>query len=176
MKVKVHKVCICILKLGEEKSAPLENNYIPDDLAIFSESNCMKHYKILYIFLLCVIFSATSHAQHKIIWEMPAGDTAQQRVLFNQLNNVLNEAPDTKIEVVFHSAAVFALLKDTGYFKPQITALYKKGVSFAVCNNSLKKRNISPDRVIPGVIIVPVAILELVQKQEEGWAYIKAGN
>lgn len=106
---------------------------------------------------------------------MPSGDTAQQRVLFNQLNNVLAEAPDTKIEVVFHGFAVYALLTDTGYFKPQIAALFKKGIAFAVCNNSLKKRNINPDRVIPEAKIVPVAVLEIVQKQEAGWAYIKAG-
>ena len=107
---------------------------------------------------------------------MAAGDTAQQRVLFNQLNNVLTESPDTKIEVVFHGFAVYALLKDTGFFKPQITSFYKKGVVFAVCNNSLKKRKIDPARVITEAIIVPVAILEIVKKQVEGWAYIKAGN
>lgn len=106
---------------------------------------------------------------------MASGDTAQQRVLFNQVNNVLTEAPDTKIEVVFHSHAVYAMLKDTSYFKTQINTLYKQGVVFAVCNNSLKKRNIDKARVIPEAIIVPVAVLEIVQKQEEGRAYIKAG-
>ena len=136
----------------------------------------MKYYPQIFLFLFLLFFSVTAHAQHKIIWEMPSGDTAQQRVIFNQMNNVLAEAPDAKIEVVFHSAAVYALLKDTGYFKPQIAALYKKGVVFALCNNSLKKRNIAHDRVIPEAFIVPVAILELVKKQEEGWAYIKAGN
>jgi uncharacterized protein len=135
----------------------------------------MKYYQRTFLFLFLLLFSIRSGAQHKIIWEMPAGDTAQQRVLFNQVNNVLTEAPDTKIELVFHGASVYALLKDTGYFKPQIAALYKKGVVFAVCNNSLKKRNIDKARVIPEAIIVPVAILEIVQKQEAGWAYIKAG-
>ena len=135
----------------------------------------MKYCHQLSVFLFLLFFSTTAHAQHKIIWEMPAGDTAQQRVLFNQLNNVLTEAPDTKIEVVFHGLAVYAMLTDTGYFKPQIASFYKKGVVFAVCNNSLKKRKIDPARVIAEAIIVPVAILEIVKKQEAGWAYIKAG-
>jgi intracellular sulfur oxidation DsrE/DsrF family protein len=115
-------------------------------------------------------------AQHKIVWEMASGDTAQQRILFRQVSNVLKEAPDTKIEIVFHGASVFGLLKDTGYFKEQIISFYKKGVVMAVCNNSLKNRNINPDRVISEAIIVPVAILELVKKQEDGWIYIKAGS
>lgn len=135
----------------------------------------MKYYLPSFLFVFLLFFSAATQAQHKIIWEMPTGDTAQQRVLFNQLNNVLAEAPDTKIEVVFHGFAVYALLKDTGYFKPQIAALHKKGIVFAVCNNSLKKRNINQALVIPEAIIVPVAILEIVKKQEAGWSYIKAG-
>lgn len=146
-----------------------------DRLVNFSKNFSMKYYQRSFLFLLLFFFSVTTHAQHKIIWEMASGDTAQQRVLFNQLNNVLTESPDTKIEVVFHSHAVYAMLKDTGYFKPQITALFKKGVVFAVCNNSLKKRNVDPARVIPETIIVPVAILEIVKKQEEGRSYIKAG-
>ena len=77
--------------------------------------------------------------------------------------------------MVFHSFAVFAMLKDTGYYKMQIMDLSKKGVSFAVCNNSLKARNIDANRVIPEAIIVPVAILEIVKKQKKGWSYIKAG-
>lgn len=135
----------------------------------------MKNYQLLILFIFLFSFPVTTQAQHKIIWEMSSGDTAQQRVLFNQVNNVLAEEPDTKIEVVFHSHSVYAMLKDTGYFKMQINALYKQGVVFAVCNNSLKRRNIDKSRVIPEAIIVPVAILEIVQKQEEGRAYIKAG-
>jgi len=126
--------------------------------------------------LFLLFLSISVPAQHKIIWDIDSGDTARQRVLFNQLNNVLAEAPDTKIEVVFHGFAVLAMVKDTGYFKPQITSLYKKGVVFTACNNSLKKRKIDPARVIPEAIIVPVAILEIVKKQEQGWAYIKAGD
>jgi len=135
----------------------------------------MVYYIRLYLFVLLLQFAGPVQAQHKIIWEMPTGDTAQQRVLFNQLHNVLAEAPDTKIEVMFHGNSVYALLRDTGYFKPAVTALFARGVIFAVCNNSLKKRNIDPGRVIPQAMIVPVAIIEIVKKQEEGWSYIKAG-
>jgi intracellular sulfur oxidation DsrE/DsrF family protein len=136
----------------------------------------MKYYFSLLLSFLLLCFSFGANAQHKIIWEIASSDTAQQRILYNQVNNVLNEAPDTKIELVFHGTSVFAMLKDTGYHKALFMPLYKKGVILAVCNNSLKKRNIAADRVIPEAIIVPVAILEIVKKQEAGWSYIKSGN
>lgn len=135
----------------------------------------MKGNRPLIYILLFLFISLTSHAQQKIIWEIASADTLQQQVLYRQINNVLKAAPATKIEVVFHSFAVFAMLKDTGYYKMQIMDLSKKGVSFAVCNNSLKARNIDANRVIPEAIIVPVAILEIVKKQKKGWSYIKAG-
>ncbi len=128
-----------------------------------------------FLFCLCLFIAVFSiNAQHKIVWEMPSGDTTQQRTLFRQIGNVLAAAPDTKIEIVFHGNAVYGLLKDTGYFKEQIINFHKKGVVMAVCNNALKMRNINTNRVIPEAVIVPVAILELVKKQEEGWSYIKA--
>lgn len=136
----------------------------------------MKYYQHLFIFSLALLFSATTVAQHKIIWDMNSGDTTQQGALYKQINNVLAAAPDTKIEVVFHGNAVYAMLKDTGYHKDQIMGLSKRGVVFAACNNSLKARNIDTNRVIQQAIIVPVSILELAKKQEEGWSYIKAGG
>jgi uncharacterized protein len=133
----------------------------------------MQPLKFLFVTFL-LLSSSLIKAQSKIVWEMASGDTAQQRILFRQVANVLAAAPETKIEIVFHGNAVFGLLKDTGYFKEQIIGFHKKGVTMAVCNNALKNRNIKTDRVIPEAVIVPVAILELVKKQEEGWSYIKA--
>lgn len=135
----------------------------------------MKYFKKLLFCFFLFGFSCTIHAQHKIIWDFTNADTAVQRGLYKQLNNVLTAAPDTKVEVVFHGNAIYALLKDTGYHKELIKALFKKGVVFVACNNSLKGRNIETNRVIEEAIIVPVAILEIATKQEAGWVYIKAG-
>jgi intracellular sulfur oxidation DsrE/DsrF family protein len=135
----------------------------------------MQGLKFLFVSVL-LISSSFLKAQHKIVWEMASGDTARQRILFKQVSNVLASSPDTKIEIVFHGNSVYGLLKDTGYFKEQIIGFHTRGVVMAVCNNSLKSRHLSTDIVIPEAEIVPVAILELVKKQEQGWTYIKAGD
>jgi len=44
-----------------------------------------------------------------------------------------------------------------------------------VCENTLKQRKIDKSEILPEASFVPVGIAELVLKQEEGWAYIKAG-
>jgi intracellular sulfur oxidation DsrE/DsrF family protein len=136
----------------------------------------MKSLTFTLAFLFVSFFSIHTSAQLKAVWELPTGDTAVQAGVYRQVNNVLNAAPDTKIELVFHGNAVYALLNDTGYYKQEILKLHQRGVLLAVCNNSLKKRNIDPQRVIRQAFVVPSAFVELIRKQQEGWSYIKGGD
>ena len=51
--------------------------------------------------------------------------------------------------------------------------LNSKGVKFVACNNALISYDMKKDDLIHFVDIVPVGILELINKQSEGYAYIK---
>ncbi|GAB4052837.1 DsrE family protein [Spirosoma litoris] len=48
-------------------------------------------------------------------------------------------------------------------------------VRMVVCENSLRSSQLTLADMLPFVETVPVAIIELILKQEQGWAYIKAG-
>ncbi len=133
-----------------------------------------------YFFLLCSMFiSVIVSAQqkpHKIIYDISSADTAAQSTIFRQFNNMLNVAPDTKIEVVYHGKAIKGVVRDSTFFSEQVKLALQRGVIFSACNNSLKRVKVDPSRVLPGVQVVPVAILELSGKQQDGWSYIKAGD
>lgn len=111
----------------------------------------------------------------KIVWEVGAKDTAVHSAIFRQINNVLTVAPETKIEVVFHGNAVFVLTNDSSLHASKVQKEQARGVMFAVCNNSMKRLKVDSSRIMKGVTIVPVAMLELAKKQAEGWSYLKAG-
>jgi intracellular sulfur oxidation DsrE/DsrF family protein len=133
-----------------------------------------------YFFLASLLFFSVivcgQQKPHKIIYDINAADTAAQSTIFRQFNNILTVAPDAQIEVVYHGQAITGLVKDKSYFAEKIKMAQQKGVIFAACNNSLKRVKIDPSMVLPGVIVVPVAILELSAKQQDGWSYIKAGE
>lgn len=135
---------------------------------------------ILFLLSVSLLLSTNIIAQkkqHKIIFDISSSDTADHSTVFRQVNNVLKQAPDTKIEVVFHGKAVNTLVKEKTSFKDKIDELInKKNVVIAACNNSLIRLNISKNELLSSVIVVPVAMLELMDKQEKGWSYIKAGN
>lgn len=136
-----------------------------------------------YIFFLLAsvfVFNADINAQKnqpKIVFDISAADTAGHSTVIRQINNVLKAAPQTKIEAVFHGEAVYALVKDKTTVHDKIDDLVNnKHVVITACNNSLLRFNISKDELIPSVTVVPVAILELSDKQQKGWSYIKAGH
>ncbi len=144
------------------------------------------HYKsspMKYLFVLLTalaLFNTNSIAQkkqHKIVFDMAGTDTADHNNIIRQVNNVLKNSPQTKIEVVFHGKSVYALVKDKTTVKEKIDDLVNnKHVVIAACNSSMQRLNILQSELIPSAIVVPVAMLELMDKQEKGWSYIKAGH
>ena len=132
--------------------------------------------KLLFVIgLFAFQASMAQDAPVKIVWEIGAKDTAVHSAIFRQINNVLTEAPDTKIEVVFHGNAIFVLTKDSSLHISKIQKEQARGVTFAICNNSMKRLKLEASRLLPGLKIVPVAMLEIARKQAAGWSYLKAG-
>ena len=133
-----------------------------------------------FFFLITAITILNTNAdaqkkKHKIVFDISTTDTAAYSLLIRQVNNVLNVAPSSKIEVVFYGKAVYALVKDKTTVKEKIDDLVNnKHVVIAACNNSLIRFNLTKDDLISSATVVPVAILELTDKQEKGWSYIKA--
>lgn len=58
-------------------------------------------------------------------------------------------------------------------FSGRLQALSERTAVFAACNNALKKFRIDREALLPFVTVVPAGVAELVEKQEEGFAYIK---
>ena len=63
--------------------------------------------------------------QHRIVFDMAGSDTADHSAIIRQVNNVLKNSPQTKIEVVFHGKSVYALIKDKTTVKDKIDDLVK---------------------------------------------------
>jgi len=135
----------------------------------------MKYFIFASLLFISVIVCGQQKPQ-KIIYDISSADTAAQSTIFRQFNNILKAAPETKIEVVYHGKAIMGVVTDSSFFPEQVKLALQKGVIISACNNSLKRVKVDPSRVLPGVQVVPVAILELSAKQQEGWSYIKAGE
>lgn len=134
------------------------------------------------IFTICLsvfLFTTNTQAQnktaHKIIFQLVTGDSTSHKVLMKQFGNILSVAPDTKIEVVCHGPGIEMMMQDKSIVINKIKEFKDKGVVFNVCEFSLKERKVDKAKLIEQSTYVPAGILEIVEKQEQGWSYIKAG-
>lgn len=136
----------------------------------------MKYIFILFCFVLNSFASDAQVLKHRVVWDLSSADTTVQGSVFRQINNARTEIPDLDIEVVFHGQAVFAVMKDSTQFASRIKIAKEKGVTLAVCNNSLRRLKIDPSQVSSLATIVPSAVAELIKKQTDGWSYLKASH
>ena len=135
--------------------------------------------KILALLVASLLYFPVSaqNKQQKIVFDFVKADTNDFRIMVSQINNVLKEAPYTTIEVVCSGQGLFMLVSDKTNVSKEMEEIQKVfNVSFAACANSMRRMNVDKSRIVPFAKIVPVAILELSYRQQDGWSYIKAGN
>ena len=112
---------------------------------------------------------------HKIVFQLSSDDTLVHKGLMRQLNNVLSAAPDSKIVVICHGPGINMLMLENTLVLDKIRLLKTKEVTFTACENTLREKNISKDKIITEAGFVPSALIQIVSLQEEGWSYIKSG-
>ncbi|RDV80716.1 DsrE family protein [Ammonifex thiophilus] len=91
-------------------------------------------------------------------------------VAITNVKNFLADTEGKKVAVTIVANAEAVTAQD---IFPQLEELAHKGVEIAFCNNALRAFAV-PKETLPSFIkIVPAGITALVQKQKEGYAYIK---
>ena len=139
-----------------------------------------KYSLLLLIFMLCS--PLLLHAQvvdeevHRVIVQVTKGETADQQQVIGQVNNILKALPKAEIEIICHGKALPLVLQAKCEVKDGVADLQSRGVVFAACENTMRRAKAIKADLISGVITVPSAVAEIIIKQEQGWAYIKAGN
>ena len=76
------------------------------------------------------------------------------------------------VEIAAFGPGVLMFLSDSSVAS-RVTKAAQNGVQLRACAYTLNVRKLSPDKLAPGVKTVPFAALEVVDKQKEGWSYIK---
>lgn len=97
--------------------------------------------------------------------------------LLTNVSNLLSgmEGEKLYVEVLANSEAVkyYDSTLDLNANINAMESLNKRNVKFAACNNALKAYHIKNDNLYNFIDVVPAGVVELVKKQNEGYAYIK---
>ena len=126
------------------------------------------------LFLTSLVFA--QQKEHKIVFEFTKGDTASFSTMMRQLNNIVKATQQPKLEVVCYGPGLQLLMTEKTTVQQKIEEFHSKfNVVFAACEASMQRQGITKSQLLPQVVTVPLATLEISSKQQEGWSYIKAG-
>ena len=133
------------------------------------------------ILLITAIFLSNSlfaqQKEHRIVFEFTKGDTASFSTMMRQLNNITTATGGkAKLEVVCYGPGLQMLMTEKTTVQQKIEDFHGKfNVVFAACEASMQRQGITKSQLLPQVVTVPLATLEISSKQQDGWSYIKAG-
>ncbi|MGH2553768.1 MAG: DsrE family protein [Chitinophagaceae bacterium] len=133
--------------------------------------------KIIVLICLSALLTPAVSAQsdYKVVFDLTSRDSLDHKAVMRWAGEVAKASSDAQVEVVMYGQGVNMMVKGKSSVEDAITKLMdNKNISFKVCAVALKAQNIETSQLIPGVVIVPDGIYEIISKQKEGWGYIKA--
>ena len=137
----------------------------------------MKTIVSLIMLCLCSTMVFAQEKPVKIVFDVTSSNTGVQESAMRHVKMMAKAYPDSKFEMVMYSGAYGMVVKGKSAVSEDMEALAKnENVDFVVCQASLNRHKIDASQLIAGVRAVPDGILEIIQKQGEGWGYIKEGQ
>lgn len=141
--------------------------------------------RILLSILLLIGFL---HAETRFAEPKPSFDNPRKIVFsitedsYHALDHILSVAnnvlkfygPDNvEMEIVAYSKGIRLLLAKDKKTAARVDALMQYDVVFIACGNTMRTKNIKEDELVDGSEVVTAGVVELLERVNEGWSYIK---
>ncbi len=116
-------------------------------------------------------------AQDTAVYHVNDADSQALDALRNMRNH-LDVDPSAKLTLVAHSKGIDFLMvgakdsKGTEY-APLVSALRSSGVSFEICEITIKRRKLDKTAFIQEADFTPSGVVRLTKLQKQGYSYIK---
>ena len=114
--------------------------------------------------------------QHRVVMHLNSGDEKVQRGALNNIRHLYQEVgrEHLQVELVVHGAGLALLIKGTTGFGSELAQLKNEyGVQVTACSNTMKAMNVTREQLLDEVGDTVPAMVRLMERQEQGWAYIK---
>lgn len=112
--------------------------------------------------------------KHKALLQVSDNDAQKWNLALNNARNMQDDlnADAIDLEIVVYGPGIGMLKADSPVAKRVADAL-KAGVQVVACENTMRNRKLARADMLPGIGYVDAGVVELVKKQQQGWAYIR---
>lgn len=135
------------------------------------------HIRSLLAAALLVLTAGAACAQDKVVYHVDNA-VAQGLKGLRNVRNHIDTDPTARITVVTHAEGVDMLMEGAKSangteYAPLVSALKSRGVSFEICEITLKNRGLKKDQFIQEADFTPSGVVRIAKLQGQGHAYIK---
>lgn len=113
-------------------------------------------------------------SNYDIVFHVDKADASLQ-VAFNNAVNYRNalQGEEFNMVLVANSKAVTLLVRSNTEIQPKMQAALAKGLKVCVCQNALDETKTNTQELFEACNVVPAGVVEIVNLQRAGYAYIK---
>jgi hypothetical protein len=130
--------------------------------------------------VLAAVLPAAARAQaqavrNRALFQVTDNDPARWNMILNNMINLKEGvgSEDVEIELVAYGPGILMLKADSPV-KHRIADAMKSGVRVNACQNSMNGMKLTPSDMQPEIGYVPSGVVEVMKKQQQGWAYIRS--
>ena len=127
--------------------------------------------------VVLMLAAGAALAQDKVVYHFDNAAAQGLKGLRN-LRNHLDADPTAKLIAVAHAEGIDMLMEGAKSangtdYAPLVSALKSRGVSFEICEITLKNRGLKKEQFIQEADFTPSGVVRLAKLQKQGYAYIK---
>ena len=112
--------------------------------------------------------------KNKVVFQVSDGDPSKWTLALNNLRNIQVDLGDdgSELELVAYGPGI-GMLKADSPVAARIAETLKTGAKVVACENTMKGFKLVYADMLQGIGFVPSGVVELMRKQQQGFAYIR---
>jgi intracellular sulfur oxidation DsrE/DsrF family protein len=118
---------------------------------------------------------SSTPTKNRALFQVTDNDPARWNMILNNMQNLRDGVggEPIEIELVAYGPGIFMLKADSSV-KQRVAEALKNGVKVNVCQNTMSGMKLVPADMLPEIGYVPAGVVEVMRKQQQGWAYIRS--
>jgi len=110
----------------------------------------------------------------KVVIQVSDNDPGKWNLVLNNAKNLQSDlgAANVDIEIVAYGPGI-GMLKLESPVAARIGDAAAAGVKIDACENTMRNQKLTKADMLNGIAYVPAGVVEIVQEQQQGWAYLR---
>jgi intracellular sulfur oxidation DsrE/DsrF family protein len=115
-----------------------------------------------------------AEGKHRVVIQVSESDPQNWNLALNNAQNLQQALgkDNVKVEIVAYGPGL-NMLKANSKVAGRVNGALDQNVDIVACGNTMKKMKVTKDDLIGGTRIVEGGVIEISERQQQGWTYIK---